>query len=252
MRALREFNDFEPDECLLPGESNMVSIAPKYTKAEVLRMLGGSGENGLSARLQRKVGVWMERVDQVIDPRLLFSVKPIAGVSKTAVSLFDGTTWRSHKLAKAFSSCKRAVVYVGTIGSKIEKEVRKLTERNRLSEAYIVESLGSVAIENMIEQFHSQYGSYLKLIRKGTTLPFSPGYCDWNVMEQKKLFSSMDSGEIGVSLNTGGLMAPRKSISGVFGVTDRPGPTVAYNPCDHCANKDCSYRRASHRQTAHA
>jgi len=247
MRALREINDFEPDEFILSGESNTVSIPPEYSKAEVLRMLGGSGENGLSVRLQRKVEVWMERVDKVINPRLRFSVKPVAGVSKTGVSLFDGTVWRSPKLAKAFNSCKRAVVYAGTIGSRIEKEVRKLTERNRLSEAYIVESLGSVAVENMIEQFHSQYGSYLKLSRKGITLPFSPGYCDWNVEEQKKLVSSVAADEIGITLNTGGLMTPRKSISGVFGVMDRQGPAIAYNPCSNCANRGCSYRRAPHR-----
>lgn len=247
MRALREINDFEPDEFILSGESKTVSIEPKYSKIEILRMLGGSRENGLSGRVQRKVEVWMERVDKVINPRLRFSVKPVAGVSKTGVSLYDGTIWRSPKLAKAFNSCKRAVVYVGTIGSQIEKEVRKLTDRNRLSEAYIVESFGSVAVENMIEQFHSQYGSYLKESRKGITLPFSPGYCDWKVEEQKKLFSSVAADEIGIKLNTGGLMTPRKSISGVFGVMDRQGPAIAYNPCSNCANKSCLYRRGSQR-----
>ena len=247
MLALREINDIERNEIILSGESKRVSIAPEYSKAEVLRMLGGSGRNGLSIRLQRKVEVWMERVNKVINPRLLFSVKPVAGVSQTGVSLSDGTVWRSPKLARAFNYCKRAVVYVGTIGSRIEKEVRKLTERNRLSEAYIVESLGSLAVENMIEQFHSQYGSYLKQSRKGITLPFSPGYCDWHVEEQKKLFSSVAADEIGITLNTGGLMTPRKSISGVFGVRDWQGPAIAYNPCSNCANKSCSYRRASHR-----
>jgi len=125
--------------------------------------------------------------------------------------------------------------------------VKKLTERNRLSEAYIVESLGSVAVENMIEQFHAQYGSYLKLSRKGITLPFSPGYCDWNVEEQKKLVSSVAADQIGITLNTGGLMTPRKSISGVFGVMDRQGPAMAYNPCSNCGNRGCAYRRAPHR-----
>jgi hypothetical protein len=246
MRALREMNDIAPDESIFSGEGNTVCIAPEYSKAEILRMLGGSGKNGPSIRLQRKVEAWMERVDKVINPRLRFSVRPVAGVSKTGVSLFDGTVWHSPKLAKAFNSCKRAVVYAGTIGSRIEKEVRKLTERNRLSEAYIVESLGSVAVENMIEQFHSHYGSYLELNRKGITLPFSPGYCDWKVEEQKKLVSSVAADKIGITLNTGGLMTPRKSISGVFGVMDRPGPAITYNPCANCGNQGCAYRRAPH------
>jgi hypothetical protein len=247
MRALRKINDSTSDKFIFSGESNIVSITPEYSKAEVLRMLGGSGKKGLSARLRRQVDAWMERVDDVINPRLRFSVKPVAAVSKAGVSLSDGTVWRSPKLARAFNSCKRAVVYAGTIGSRIEKEVRKLTERNRLSEAYIVESLGSVAVENMIEQFHSQYGSYLKLSRKGITLPFSPGYCDWKVEEQTKLVSSVAADQIGITLNTGGLMTPRKSISGVFGVMDRPGPAIAYNPCSNCANQGCAYRRAPQR-----
>jgi hypothetical protein len=249
MRALLKNNALTPDEFILPGKSNTVSIPPEYSKGEVLRMLGGSGGKGLSVRLQRQVEAWMERVDRVINPRLRFSVKGVADVSKTGVTLADGTVWRSPKLARAFGSCRRAVVYAGTIGSRIEKEVRKLTERNRLSEAYIVESLGSVAVENMIEQFHSQYGSFLKLNRKGITLPFSPGYCDWKVEEQKKLVSSVAADEIGITLNTGGLMTPRKSISGVFGVMERQGPAIAYNPCSNCGNQGCAYRRVPHPPT---
>ena len=252
MRALREFSDFGSDEFILHGENSTVSIKPNYSTTEVLRMLGGSDENGLSARLRRKISVWADRVDKIINPRLLFSIKPVASVSKTGVNLFDGTSWRSPKLAKAFHSSTGVVMYVGTIGFRIEKEIKKLTNRNRLSEAYIVESLGSVAIENMVEQFHTQYGSYLKLIDKGATLPFSPGYCDWNVVEQKKLFSSIAAEEIGVSINKSGLMTPRKSISGVFGVMDRPSPPVVYNPCANCANRGCSYRRESHQRRKHS
>jgi hypothetical protein len=249
MRALLKNNGLTPDELILPGKSNTVSIPPEYSKREVLRMLGGSGGKGLSVRLRRQVEDWMERVDMVINPRLRFSVKGVADVSKTGVTLADGTIWRSPKLARAFNSCKRAVVYAGTIGSRIEKEVGKLTERNRLSEAYIVESLGSVAVENMIEQFHSKCGSFLRLGRKGITLPFSPGYCDWQVEEQRKLVSSVAADKIGIRLNTGGLMTPRKSISGVFGVMDRQGPAIAYNPCSNCANRGCAYRRAPQQPT---
>jgi cobalamin-dependent methionine synthase I len=137
------------------------------------------------------------------------------------------------------------LLFTATIGPHFDETVKDLTRKNRMSEACILDSLGSVAVENMVQQFHAQYDSHLNLTGKSATLPFSPGYCDWNISEQKKIFGMVDAERIGVSINESALMEPRKSISGVFGLQNSVGSSgKPYNPCMYCTKVDCSYKRA--------
>jgi hypothetical protein len=80
----------------------------------------------------------------------------------------------------------------------------------------------------------------------GTTVRFSPGYCDWSLREQITLFRMVKTRSIGVSLSPSALMKPRKSVSGVFGLSaDGPASRVRSNPCLMCEKLDCFSRRVS-------
>ena len=71
----------------------------------------------------------------------------------------------------------------------------------------------------------------------------SPGYCDWDISQQKRLFQLLDSNTAGVTLTENKLMMPRKSISGVIGI-GLPGKDIEkYNSCLTCTKKDCPGRR---------
>ena len=229
----------------LNKRNEVVTILPECSTAEVLRLLGCSNGKRVSSRIKNKMRFWKNELNKLIRPRILYSVKNVANVSKTGVHLMDGISFRSHKLSRAFSHCHEALLFTATIGPGFDETVKDLAAKNRMSEACILDSLGSVAVENMVQQFHARYDAHLNLRGKSATLPFSPGYCDWNISEQKKIFSLMDAERIGVSINESALMEPRKSISGVVGlqnsVTSSGKP---YNPCMHCTKVDCSYKRA--------
>jgi hypothetical protein len=70
---------------------------------------------------------------------------------------------------------------------------------------------------------------------------YSPGYCEWHVSEQQKLFRLLPAGYCGVSLTDSSLMRPIKTVSGFIGV----GPEVRRNAytCGLCELQDCLYRR---------
>ncbi|MBN2514906.1 MAG: hypothetical protein JXC33_02610 [Deltaproteobacteria bacterium] len=142
--------------------------------------------------------------------------------------------------------CKDAVCFIATIGDGVEKEIARLTEEERLFDAYILESMGSMAVENMVDAFFKDMETKYNAQDKGITLRFSPGYCDWSVKEQKKLFRLIDATRIDVTLTDSCLMHPRKSISGIFGIHpfDGDNPVFQYNPCSDCMKKDCTARRA--------
>jgi hypothetical protein len=138
------------------------------------------------------------------------------------------------------------VFFTATLGPAIDLEIRRLTQNNCLSDAFIIDTMGSVAVEQLVERFYQLMRSYFINQGKGVTLRFSPGYCDWPLQEQRKVFRLVKGDLIGVQLTDSCLMTPQKSVSGIFGITkDVESGQKPYNPCSICGKLDCSARRGT-------
>lgn len=223
-----------------------ITINPSVEINELSRHFGAGGHHGFSCSLSTKVESFGKRLDELLVPRLHYQIETINNIGKKSVSINGGTTFRSRKLTRALKGSDEIVCFVATVGSTIEDEINGLMAQRRLSEAYILDTIGSVAVENMVEQFHQCNEAPFLSEDKSVTLRFSPGYCDWPVIDQKKLFGLFDPEVTGVELLDSCLMQPRKSISGVFGLfhSSSSHPSVPYNPCRHCKKTDCIARRA--------
>ena len=77
---------------------------------------------------------------------------------------------------------------------------------------------------------------------------YSPGYCGWDVSEQKKLFKILPEKFCGIELTDSCLMHPIKSVSGIIGI----GKSVKFNEytCNLCDEADCLYRNLRHKTTS--
>lgn len=223
-----------------------------YTSLEVMkpgveshalaRLLGGRGSHGLSRSVTVRVQKLGTSLEQLVVPRLHYEAKKIESINNDTLHMVGGGAFGSPRLSKAMKDCETMICFLATIGSGIEKEIARLMEGNRLSDAYILDSMGSVAVENMVEEFHQGFTRGYESEDKWVTLRFSPGYCDWPITEQKNLFELFDSNGTGIELLPSCLMRPRKSISGVFGVYNN-GAKMPYNPCLDCPMKHCEARR---------
>ena len=184
---------------------------------------------------------------ELIEPSINYLVRQIDSINKNSIYLQGGPVFKSLKLSKTMKGCEEVICYIATLGNGIDSEITDLMNENRFSEAYILDAMGSVAIENMVERFHKRESEKYKRENKGITLPFSPGYCDWPLVDQKKVFELFDSFNLNVKLTETCLMNPRKSISGAFGVTPHQisMPSHPYNPCTECAKKNCIARRSN-------
>ena len=220
-------------------------INPSVERNELSRLFGGSGRHSFSPLLSAKLECCKERLDTLLEPRLHYRIKKIDSVGTGFVSIEGGTTFKSRKLSQALRRSDEIVCFVATVGSAIDDNIVGLMAANHLSEAYVLDAMGSVAVENMVEQFHQRKEAKFAVQNKSVTLRFSPGYCDWPVTDQKKLFGLFDSEFTGVKLLDSSLMQPRKSISGVFGLshTVNPHDSSPYNPCRECKKTDCIARR---------
>ena len=213
-----------------PDEGVLASILHQRHGRRLRRSLEKEGGN-LGQMLRR----W-------INPRLSYTVREIASTEGGRVMLSDGTILESPRLTRTVRGCSRLLCFIATIGPGIENAVQRLSQQYRLTDGYALDTIGSIMIEGVVETFQDMMREKAHMTGKGVTLRFSPGYCDWPITEQKKLFPLIDAGRIGVTLTSSLLMTPRKSISGVFGV-GADAHNSSYNPCSHCRRRDCPARR---------
>jgi len=226
---------------------NKVKVKPKIDSYELARLLGGRRSSRLSRSTKLKIedmeGVLIDRME----PSIYYLLRKIDSVNKGSIHLQGGPVFKSTKLSKTMKGCEEIICFIATLGNGVDNEIKGLMDENRLSEAYVLDAMGSVAVENMVERFHKRESAkYQQVESKAVTLPFSPGYCDWPLMDQKKLFNLFNPFHLNVKLTDSCLMKPRKSISGVFGLTPlHPHmPFHPYNPCTECSKKNCIARRS--------
>lgn len=208
---------------------------------DVFRLLGRR-RGRASARTSKRIDRFARRARSIVKPRVLYSTRKIEGVDKGTVTLEGGIALESGKIAGVLKKCDTATVFLATIGNEIDNVIKDLSSENRTSDASIYDAIGSVAVEGVVHDFQSKFDIALSDSEKSTTLRFSPGYCDWNIKEQKKIFEVLDGEAAGVRLSPTFVMNPRKSVSGVFGIA--PGPAEARpNPCSMCPRESCIARR---------
>jgi hypothetical protein len=227
----------------MDGTTASIDIQPTIENHKLLTLLGGQNKKGLPKSIRKKVQTAKDKLTKLMKPKLHYRiVKPVVNLNDNAVLQLDETVqFTSAKLAKTLKHAEKIVCFVGTIGTEVEHEINRLLGKQKLADAYILDAMASVAVENMIDRFQDHMEDKFSAEDRTVTLRFSPGYCDWPVTQQKKLFNIFDPKQLDIELLDSCLMKPRKSVSGVFGIT--PQDSTSYNPCRDCPARSCDSRR---------
>ena len=147
--------------------------------------------------------------------KVLYTTKKTRKIEASTVTLEGDVKLKSAKISKTFRKCDRITFFLATLGEQVDDVISSSLKEKKLSDAYIYDAIGSAAVEATVENFQNKMDSTVKENNQRTTLRFSPGYCDWKINEQKKVFSVLENDLIDVDLSESYLMAPRKSVSGV-------------------------------------
>ena len=225
--------------------THSLSVHPLIDGKNLIKRLGGRKGRAFSRSLGIKVHNSVRTLYRLMNPCLIFTKERIKRVEGGSVYLHGGRTLKSPKLSRTLCDSEELICFLTTIGGQIDLEIKRMMRQGHVSQAFIMDALGSVAVESTAEQFHRRMEREYSEKDKAVTLRFSPGYCDWPIEEQRKLFELFDSNTTGIELKDSCLMTPRKSISAVFGVYPVNGdPTPSpYNPCTDCSKIDCPARR---------
>lgn len=131
--------------------------------------------------------------------------------------------------------------FAATAGEAVTVRCRNLNDAGDQVYSYVLDTLGSVVAEKASERMMEWLETQLAPANWAISDSYSPGYCNWDVAEQQKLFSFFPPGFLGITLLPSSLMNPVKSISGVIGAG--PGVKRTGYRCHICTNKTCIYRR---------
>ena len=134
------------------------------------------------------------------------------------VSATVNVYFSSKVVSYTLSDCQSVAVYLATIGRDIDLEINRLMSERQTMAGNILDTIGSMAIIQTLSQLRTDVREAVKIQGFQTTRHYSPGYCDWDIRQQRIIFSVLGSNTLKVTLNEACSMIPRKSISGIIGI----------------------------------
>lgn len=169
---------------------------------------------------------------------------------KGRVILEDGTEFVSSGLAKHLEGCDRLLLFGATLGARVDIALRRISVRS-IAEGAASQAVAASLIESYLDQQEIVWKKDLPADWQYRTR-FSPGYGDWDLTEQQKIFRLLNCAKtIGLTLTAGGIMAPTKSVTAVIGIDQsgkKPEPAAdtrcgKKTKCAACGNVTCPYRQ---------
>lgn len=213
----------------------------KVEEKNILQLLGYESDHiepFISETIQHRIS---ESKD-MIAARGGFIIKAISSVSPVeGLLVIDDETFQVGKIvATHFNKSEYVALFAVTIGKALESHSEDLFKQSEMLDGYVVNLIASESAEASAEFIHLHIQELVQQEALHVTNRYSPGYCNWNVAEQFKLFSFFPESFTDVSLTESALMNPVKSVSGIIGI----GQQAKFNPykCAICNDKQCIYR----------
>lgn len=146
-------------------------------------------------------------------------------------------------IKKEIRQSENVAFFICTAGKQISDRSKSLMQGENPPLGYVYDVLGSFIAEAVGDKMQEILLKEVSLSGHKITNRYSPGYCQWPVSDQPKLFSLFQEKTCGVSLTPSALMTPIKSISGLIGT----GRDVRFRDykCELCGMSSCTYRTLS-------
>ena len=187
---------------------------------------------------------------RLMAPRAVVRWAPVTRRAPDTLEV-DGERLTIPRIGALWGEVEHAAVALCTIGEALERRVAELWEARELPLASMLDSVGSGAVESLAEYVNDA------LCQQGlpalkVTNRISPGYADWDVAEQPRLFRLCPGEAAGIRLNEACVMTPGKSISLLVGAGRAARVDHYFSQCARCWMRDCAYRRLPARASVHA
>lgn len=217
-------------------------------KNQVYHYIGYNGNHKLSPRISSLVDDYAEHAHNLINPLYSYVIKDVEWARGSIAFIEGSIIFKSQVAVRLLEQCQQVAIFLVTIGKYLEETAWKLARDGLILQATVLDAIGSDAVEKVADRVQDRIRDLAGDQGLVTSRRFSPGYCDWEVGQQRMLFHALTGNTVGVRLTGECLMVPQKSISGIIGIAAQNGNVENYNPCRTCNKQDCPGRRQSKRQ----
>ena len=202
------------------------------------RMESSGQDAELYSRLDRQIRLCEEEVLSCITPRAVYRILSVEEITP----ILSGQDVR-----RLLEGCDEAVLMALTLGTALERRLMR-EEVTNMAGAYLLDICASQAVEEAANLYEEKLRNEIRCAGKYLTNRFSPGYGDLPLQVQRSLLEYLNAGRaIGLTLTPTNLMVPRKSITAILGISNRPKPDVL-GGCTHCPLLEkCSWRQHNER-----
>jgi hypothetical protein len=218
-------------------------IKIEINEEKILRDIGYDIGYEPPARMKALVHKYAQNANQLINPVYSYVIRDIDFIIGSNVFVEDGAIFQSRVISVLLKKCEQVAVFALTIDGYLEEVVGHLTDNGLVVQARVLDAIGSDAAEQVAEHVQHVVTERAHALGLSTSRRFSPGYCDWDVDQQRMLFRTMNGSSAFIQLTDECLMIPQKSISGIIGIGTLESGVASYNPCQSCRRHDCPGRR---------
>lgn len=153
-------------------------------------------------------------------------------------------TIAGNSIIKHLDGCEKVICMAATVGFEIEHEINKKFERGEYLASVLLDAAATCAVEQAADAMEKNFAA--KFSKDGYKMRwrYSPGYGDWELTAQEKLFKISGAEQIGMSLTSALMLEPRKSVTAIIGLYKEQGTrNKELGNCAACDKLDCPMRK---------
>lgn len=194
-------------------------------------------DSGFEDELQ----IVLEDVHRIMKPASGFCVFDDVTINEESITVNETEFLCHQKICKLLYGSTRIAIFVCTLGEAVSVLYTEYANQQDFVKAYLCDRIVNKMMERIVNETKENIRRQAEQRQQRITSHLGPGYCDWPIEEQKKLFSLLPPSPCGILLTPSFLMQPMKSVSAVVGI----GTDVAYEEsgCKLCQLKKCTYKK---------
>lgn len=202
----------------------------------------GYGRCAVDEKTMQMIRESFDELEQLADRKSIYRIFELSFKDENTLSI--GTIEiQSKNLQKNLSGCKQVVVLATTLGTQVDRQIRKY-EILDMSRAVVLQACAAAVLEEYCDEIQENIAG--ELDKQGLFIRprFSPGYGDFSILHQKDLLQMLETQKrIGLTMTDGCMLTPTKSVTAIIGVSEKKEPCHKKG-CEECAKLDCTYRRS--------